>query len=292
MKEWVRDLAAGRHPPGRHSQGGQDGILAAIFRHVAPENSPPFAVEFGFNADTLAGGSGANVARLVLEEGWRALLLDGGHENPEINLRREFLTSANIVEVFRRWGVPERPDYVSIDLDSTDLWVFRALLPHFRAAVWSVEYNSHFPLEAAVTFPDDPAERWQQDRGYGASLAALVAVAEEQGYSLVAVEPRLDAFFVRNDLLDDGTGVLAPPLEHWRPRTGISFHEPLRDPARAGLFLDYAVWRETGGDLVAARAAAAAVSRACLAGPGRRGSWFRRGLRRCERAVKRLLGRG
>ena len=77
MKDWVRDLAAARFPPGRYSQGGQDGILAEIFRHVGTVNTPPFAVEFGFNADALDAGTGAHIARPVLDEGWSAVLLDG-----------------------------------------------------------------------------------------------------------------------------------------------------------------------------------------------------------------------
>jgi hypothetical protein len=267
MKAWVRELASRKFPKGEYSQGGQDGILAEIFRHVPTANVPPFCVEFGFNADSLDGGSGANVARLVLKERWRALLLDGSHENPSINLHREFLTSANIEEVFTRHGVPSEPDYVSIDLDTTDLWIFRSLLHHYRAAVYSVEYNSHFPLGAAITFPDDPAERWERDRGYGASLEALALVAVENGYSLVAVEPWLDAFFVRNDLIDDGSGTIAPPLEHYRDCTGLVKNVPLKRRRRAGIFLDYRVWRDSGGDLKLARSAAAAnVRQHLLAG--------------------------
>lgn len=268
MHDWVRNLAAMRFPTGPRSQGGQDGILAEIFRHIPTTNSPPFCVEFGFNAATLDGGTGANVATLVLDHGWQALLLDGGHENPAINLRREFLTSANIVSVFAKWGVPAQPDYVSIDVDSTDLWLFRALLPHYRAAVYSVEYNCHFPIDLSVTCADAPEARWQGDRVYGASLRALATVAREHGYSLVAVEPMLDAFFVRDDLLDDGSGVLAPPLEHWRSATLLQIHKHVQDDRRVGMFIDYDVWRATAGDAAAAREAAAAACRPrLLAGP-------------------------
>jgi hypothetical protein len=285
MHAWVRDLAARRFSKGPRSQGGQDGILAEIFRHVPTVNSPPFCVEFGFNAVTLDGGTGANVASLVLDHGWQALLLDGGHENPAINLRREFLTSANIVSVFAKWGVPAQPDYISIDVDSTDLWLFRALLPHYRAAVYSVEYNANFPLDLSVTCADDPTIRWQGDRVYGASLLALCAAAREQGYSLVAVEPGLDAFFVRDDLLDDGSGVLAPPLEHWRPATRLRVHLPVLDRHRIGLVLDYDVWRATGGDSTAARRAAAAPSGWHL----RAGAWPY-WLARVARGIRARLG--
>jgi hypothetical protein len=291
MKRWVEELAATEFPKGRHSQGGQDGVLRAIFEAIGAVNTPPLAVEFGFDCDSLAGGFGSNVANLVLHQGWQALLLDGGHENAAINLHREFLTSANIVEVFTRHGVASEPDYISIDLDSTDLWVFRALLKSFRARVFSVEYNSHFPLDASITFADDPAEGWQQDRGYGASLKALVLVAEEAGYSLVAVVPKLDAFFVRNDLLEDGSGRLAPELETWRAATSLLFHAPLRDPSRVGIFLDYEVFQRNGGDLAASRAAARGVSEQCLLGGEVKRGPVRRFLRTWKRALGRLVGR-
>lgn len=287
MHDWVRELASRRFPKGSRSQGGQDGILAEIFRHVATTNNPPFCVEFGFDAAALDGGTGANVATLVLDRGWRALLLDSVHENPAINLRREFLTSSNIVGVFATSDVPARPDYISIDVDSTDLWLFRALLPHYRASVYSVEYNCHFPLELSVTRADDPHARWQADRCYGASLRALHAVAREHGYSLVAVEPMLDAFFVRDDLLDDGSGTLAPPLENWRPATHLRIHAPVLQPRRVGLFLDYDVWVATGGDTAAAHRAAKAACRPHLradAWP----FWLTREWRRVKAGLSRL----
>jgi hypothetical protein len=261
MHEWIRDLATRRFPKGVRSQGGQDWILAEIFRHVPTVNAPPFCVEFGFDAATLDGGTGANVAALVLDHGWQALLLDRSHENPAINLRREFLHAGNIVAVFAKWAVPTQPDYISIDVDSTDLWLFRALLPHYRAAVYSVEYNCHFPLELSVTRGDDADACWRGDRGYGASLTALAAVAREHGYSLVAVEPMLDAFFIRDDLLDDGSLERAPPLETWRFATDLRIHAPVQRRRHVGSWLDYDVWRASGGTVSAARRAARA---ACL----------------------------
>ena len=123
------------------------------------------------------------------------------------------------------------------------------------------------------------------------SLKCLVMAAEEAGYSLVKVVPKLDAFFVRDDLLDDGSGRLVPALETWRAATSLSFHAPLRDPSRVGIFLDYEVFRRTGGDLAASRAAARGVSEQCLLGGEGKLGPVRRFLRTCKRALARLVGR-
>ena len=79
------------------------------------------------------------------------------------------------------------------------------MVKDYKAMVFSVEYNANFPVEVAITFPNNPKEYWQGDRGYGASLKALNMVAVKNGYSLLWVVPFLDAFFIRNDLIDDNT---------------------------------------------------------------------------------------
>lgn len=272
MQRWIRDLSRRRYPKGPRSQGGQDGILGELFRHIPTAHDPPFCVECGFNSTALDGGTGSNVATLVIERGWRALLLDSRHENAAINLQREFLTTSNVLGVFATHGVPSNPDYISIDVDSTDLWLFRVLAGSVRASVFSVEYNAHLPLHLPITCADTPDVRWTGDRAYGASLGALDSVAREHGYSLVAVEPGLDAFFVRDDLIDDGSGEIAPPLSHWRPATLMAIHPPVPDGPRCDSFLNYHTWRQTVGDVARAHREAARACRPYLqAGP----LWFR-----------------
>jgi hypothetical protein len=75
------------------------------------------------------------------------------------------LSSANIVSLFEKYKVPLEADYVSIDIDSTDLWVFRAILASkkFRPRVFSVEYNANLAIGDFRTFPDDPSLRWMDD---------------------------------------------------------------------------------------------------------------------------------
>lgn len=249
MKDWIRKLDNVKFGSGTYSQSYQDELLAIIFENIGTANSIPCCIEFGFNSMSLTGGSGANTTSLTLNHNWESLLLDGGHENPAINLHRHLLSSTNICEVFRKYNVPREPEYVSIDVDSTDLWLFDALLKDYRAMVFSVEYNSHFPLDKAITFPNDPDQRYEGDRGYGASLNALNMVASEHGYSLLWVVPQLDAFFIRNDLVDDGTEAIVFPLEKWWCCTEIVHHKPLKREERAKTFIDYEIYMATGGDL-------------------------------------------
>ena len=54
--------------------------------------------------------------------------MDGGNADPTLNLFKEFITPANVCGLFAKHGVPKGFDYLSIDLDTTDIWVFRAIM--------------------------------------------------------------------------------------------------------------------------------------------------------------------
>ena len=207
--------------------------------------------------------------------------MDGSHSNPSINLHTERISPDNIVHLFEKhgaaqaqsaqtskqrllqglrkayWcaGVPLEADYVSIDLDTVDLWVLRALLASpFRPRVLSVEYNCVYGADAvAATVPNDPEARWNGDNTQGASLAAIQMVAGEHGYTLATLVPELDAFLVRDDLL---AGVAKPQLVDFYDRAACITvqHQPATAESTARL-LDYATWRQTGGNVEAARVA-------------------------------------
>jgi len=259
MIDWISGLASKARRV--YSQGGQDGVLEEIFAHIGTENTPPFCVEFGFNSDSFGGGTGANVANLTLSHGWQCLLFDGDYENAEINLHRHHLTSTNICELLRQHGCPPRPDYVSIDVDSTDLWLMDAMLHEFRPRVLSCEYNCNFPIEVAITHPDAESLYRGGFATYGASLKAIYLVGQRHGYSLVHVVSQLDAFVVRDDLL---AGLPVPDLEAFAGHAGIQMHSRVADDSERE-FLCYETFIRTGGDADAARAAAAEPAKQYLA---------------------------
>lgn len=93
------------------------------------------------------------------------------------------------MQLFDKYGVPSEPDFVSIDIDSIDWWIFRSLIKGgYRPRVVTVEYNINMPIDA-VLVQSLVAGKW--DYAFGASLKAVATVAEEVGYTLVhVVRPR------------------------------------------------------------------------------------------------------
>lgn len=200
--------------------------MAYIFENTGVTNK--YDVDFGFNSRTFDGGSGANTYVLHKHFWWKGLLMDGGNEKEAINLHKEFMVPENIASIFRKHNVPEEPDFVSIDIDSFDMWLFKALVTGgFRPRVLTIDYNCNFncnfPLGVSITFVCEPDSQTNMDRAFGSSLSAVDEAAREHGYSVVQVMCGLDAVLVRDDALK---GEPALPLSHFKNCTGMSVHAP------------------------------------------------------------------
>eukprot|EP01032_Pedospumella_encystans_P030460 gene30460-34384_t len=183
---------------------------------------------------------GANTASLY-EQGWSGLLLDREYKNSKINLHTEVVTPANIVSLLEKYNVPYDVDYISIDIDSVDVFVFFAILQsNYRPAVISSEYNCLLPLysnlcSSGVNRTSGESFRYTGHRVFGSSILPLKTTADMFGYSIVAVDLGLDIFFVRNDLLN---AISILPYDHWgiytanytvHPEFGTSIIKP-RNP--------------------------------------------------------------
>ena len=159
------------------SQGPQDGLLEYVFSHIGVSPNR-YYVEFGYPKK-----QGSNTWHLHDQHNFKGLIMDGGHpENEELNIRTEFITSKNVVSLFKKHKVPKVIDYLSIDIDSVDLWVFRKILrsSHYEPRLVSVEYNVNFPPTATIACNPDPNIcHWTACRMFGNSMGALNLVAQE-----------------------------------------------------------------------------------------------------------------
>lgn len=203
----------------KYSQAGQDGVIESIFNAIGVTNK--FFVEFG-------AGDGvhlSNTANLRLHQGWTGLLMDAAA--PPYNnglVQQERITIENAQNLFFKYKVPRAFDYLSIDLDGLDWWVWRSITV-FWPRVVSIEFNSKFRWDESFTIRYDPDHVWDGTDYYGASLSALHRLGTRKGYQLVHIVENLDAFFVRNDCL----GPLATKRpEELLPEPIICFPESTR----------------------------------------------------------------
>jgi hypothetical protein len=212
-----RDLRRGgplddltRYERSVHSQNGEDGILRAIFGRIG--DGTRYFVEFG-----VEDGDECNTRYLAERRGWSGLLMDGGHEDPRRNLRREMITAENVVGLFHKYGVPAEFDLLSIDIDGNDYWVWRAVAAVWRPRVVVIEYNASEGPVKSTSVAYDPAFRWSETDYMGASLRALATLGMEHGYTLVACDSRgVNAFFVVDELVE-GNFVRRSIEELYRP---------------------------------------------------------------------------
>merc|ERR1712166_307565 len=96
--------------------------------------------------------AGAN-SELLQRQGWSGVRFDGDEEDRAKvpNMHKAFLTPFNVLHVFRAHNVTTEVDYVSIDIDSCDLWIFLALTDTYRPAVVSVEYQANYFFNESIT---------------------------------------------------------------------------------------------------------------------------------------------
>lgn len=178
------------------SQNGEDGVIESTFAAVGDTNR--YYVEFGC-------GDGSECNTTLLEgRGWNGLLMDDEYHNTTVpRIHRERVTAENINQLFDKYGVPPAFDLLSIDIDGNDYWVWKAIERSPRLVV--IEYNAHIPPDSKLVIKYDPNFIWNGSDYFGASLLALVELAEDKGYTLFYCEHTgANAFFLRNDLLPEG----------------------------------------------------------------------------------------
>jgi len=192
------------------SQWGQDGIIQYLIRNLPIEQKT--FIEFGVQSYQEA-----NTRFLVMHDNWRGLIIDGSQEFMDavkgddlywkhtLTAVCSFVTPSNVNSLFQNNGFSGPIGLLSIDIDGMDYWVWKNISV-VSPAIVVVEYNARFGPDRCVTVPLD--EKFIREAAhhsniyFGASLGALVKLAEEKGYACVGCNSNgNDSFYVRRDLL-------------------------------------------------------------------------------------------
>lgn len=184
-----------------HSQRGQDGILAEIFRRIGIKAGS--FVEFG-----AWDGVYLSNCRFLFERGWGGAFIEGDADK-HLELGRLYRDYRNVKTINAMVGAPGLPgeqldallqkagldpagvDFVSIDVDGPDLEIFQAMT--FSPAVILLEGGFNFSPDLQKALPCEVARRNMQQ-----PLQVIVSAASKRGYRAVCFYQ--DTYLVREDL--------------------------------------------------------------------------------------------
>jgi len=216
-----------RHEFQVFSQGREDGLIDEIFKRI--EITDKFFVEFGVSKDGLENNS----INLLLQ-GWSGAWIEGYAKaekriharyqdrivDNKLKFKTSFINAENIESLFQELDVPKNFDFLSIDIDGNDYWVWKAL-KEYSPRVICIEYNGTFGPSTKWVMKYQPDFVYPGQSSYfGASLKSLERLGNEKGYGLVGCSfLGGNAFFVRNDCLED---------KFFKPFTSENHFEPPR----------------------------------------------------------------
>ena len=195
-----------KHEATVFSQDGEDGVIEKIFEIIEPTRK--YAVEFGAADGIVA----SNVRNLFLK-GWSGLQIEGDPEKfkelqknyrnmPRVKNVLAWVWPGNIEYFFEENGVPEDFDFLVIDIDSNDYWVWK-VIHAFRPKVVQIEYNAAFapPQRAVVEYHPFNYLDWTDY--FGASIQSLYELGKKKGYELIyCTKAGINLFFVDQTYYD------------------------------------------------------------------------------------------
>jgi hypothetical protein len=205
------------------SQFGEDGVVEKIFEVIEP--GPKFAVEFG----AYDGVNNSNMRNLVVNHGWSSFQIEGDPKRaadlarnykdyPGTRSINAWVWPGNIEILFEENGVPRDLDFMVVDIDSNDYYVWRAI-HDFRPKVVMIEMNLSFPPPQKMVVDYHPMNYWDQTYYHGASLQSLYELGKKKGYELIyqmSYGPNvffvLEEYFDRFGIEDNSPEALYRPL--------------------------------------------------------------------------------
>ena len=208
-----------------YSQFGEDGIIQEIFKRIGTTNN--YFVEIG-SADGME-----NNTTHLLTNGWEGVWIEGDEKliasattcfslfiiSKKLRVEQAYVTRKNVITIFRSKNVPKEFDFLSIDIDGNDYWIWQAL-SRCKPRVICIEYNASLGSKAEWVIEYSEDHRYDNTNYFGASLKSLELLGKQAGYTLVGCSfAGTNAFFVRSDLTRNN---------FLTPSTAENLYEPSR----------------------------------------------------------------
>ena len=179
------------------SQNGEDGITMKLVELIYNGNN-----DNKFYVVGVENGMECNTRILREYYNWKGLQMDGSNENDKFNLRKEFITKENVVELFRKYNVPQNINILSVDIDFNDFYCLKEILANYQCDIIICEYNAtHLANEDKIVIYDKNGG-WDGSNYFGVSLLSLDKLGKKYNYSLIYCNANgVNSFLIHNDLI-------------------------------------------------------------------------------------------
>lgn len=182
----MNKLQYAQYARNEYSQYGEDGIIEHVLSKIPNKDS--WCVELG----AWDGIHLSNTFNLIRNRGYRSVLIEADRRK-YLELQRnmapfdavlvnEFVTfdGANTLDkILGRTAIPKGFDFLSIDIDGNDYWIFDSLVD-YRPKVICIEYNPSIPNAVEYIQPRDLSVK------RGASASSVCKLAKQKSYELIA----------------------------------------------------------------------------------------------------------
>ena len=193
-----------------YSQSDEDGIIEEIFNRINTKNKKfiEIGVQDGLETNTT----------YLLNKGWSGLWIEANDKDVKkindifnflikkniLSISNNFIDSNNINKILsKNYDSKEEIDLLSIDIGLQTYEVLKNI-DHINPRVIVVEYNAKFRPDIMWVAKNLKKNFWDNTDHFGASLKSYQIMCEKKGYKLVGCGILgINAFFVRNDLIND-----------------------------------------------------------------------------------------
>ena len=163
------------------SQFCSDGIVESIINHLYPSGHQGNAFELG------ASPTENNTNFLRDKYNWRVTQIDGAYDRPDIRLFKHFITKDNVIDIMKKYDVPQNLHLFSIDIDGNDFYILRKVLQNWQPDIIIAEYNANWHQQDKV-MPYAENHVWSGNDYYGAGLLPLKLLMQRYGYYFVTCD--------------------------------------------------------------------------------------------------------